>query len=157
LVGDRGAGKSTALGQLAQAGCVVLADDLVIWRHGEVLAGPRCVDLRPEAAEALGVGRHLGVIGSRERWRLDVVDAPSALAFAGLIQLRWGDKSELKVLNVQDRLKLVFANGALPIPMRPMPSALEVASHDAFSWTRPKDWGRSGDAIRLLLEGLPSL
>src|SRR6202041_3496235 len=54
LVGDKGAGKSTALAQLAAAGITVLADDLVICQKGTILAGPRSVDLRPEAALALG-------------------------------------------------------------------------------------------------------
>jgi len=154
LIGDKGAGKSTALGQLAGAGCHVLADDLVIWRRGEVLAGPRCVDLRPEAARELGVGRPLGVIGSRERWRLDLAEGPTVVAFGGLIRLQWGEELSLQPLDVQERLQLILLSGALPIPSRPSEAVLELASHTALSWTRPKSWARSDDATRVLLDGL---
>ena len=72
LLGDKGHGKSTTLGWLATAGVPVITDDLVVCDEGHVLAGPRCVrTCRPEPARWLEAGRDLGVIGTRERWRID--------------------------------------------------------------------------------------
>jgi hypothetical protein len=156
LLGDKGAGKSTTLGQLALAGCAVLADDLVIWRDGDVLVGPRCIDLRAEAAGVLGVGRPLGVVGTRERWRLDLPDAPAAVPLAGLIRLDWAEEATLRPLSVAERLTLVLASGALPIPVTPSVSAMELASSCVLSWSRPRDWDGSEDAIGVLLDCLGS-
>jgi hypothetical protein len=156
LLGDKGAGKSTTLGQLALAGCTVLADDLVIWRDGDVLVGPRCVDLRAEAAGVLGVGRPLGVIGTRERWRLDLPDAPAAVPLAGLIRLDWAQEASIRPLSVAESLTLVLANGALPIPIKPSASAMDLANSCVLSWSRPKEWDPSEDAIGVLLDSLAS-
>ena len=69
VVGVREAGKSSTLAQLALSGITVLCDDLLVLDGRTVLAGPRSVDLREDAAQRLGSGEAIGVTGARERWR----------------------------------------------------------------------------------------
>ena len=90
LLGDKGQGKSSTLGWLATPGVPIITDDLVVCDEGDVLAGPRCVDLRADPARHLNVGRDLGVIGTRERWRIDVPPCPSRSPLRGWIFLEWG-------------------------------------------------------------------
>jgi hypothetical protein len=156
LLGDKGRGKSTTLAELAIAGCAVLADDLVIWREGHLLAGPRGVDLRARAASVLGVARPLGIVGSRERWRLDLPDVPSAVTFAGLIRLEWGPEPKLRPLKLDERLSLVLASAPIPVARQATVATLDLAAGSGVAWTRPKDWSCLRDSVRMLLDGLPS-
>jgi hypothetical protein len=154
LVGDKGAGKSSTLGQLAKAGCPILSDDLVVCRRGSVLAGPRSVDLRPDAASALGAGRNIGVVGTRERWRLDVPDAPAATPLGGVVRLGWHDRTSMTRIPLEERLALVLSNGPLPIPPQPSSATLEFAGSPGFAWNRPRDWDLADEAVANLLDEL---
>jgi hypothetical protein len=156
LLGDKGMGKSTTLAELAIAGCAILADDLVIWSDGRILAGPRSVDLRAGAASVLRVARPLGVVGSRERWRLDLPDVPPAVTFAGLVRLEWGPEPTLRPLSLHERLSLVLASRPLPVPGQATVAALDLAAGSGLAWTRPKEWTCSRHSVRTLLDGLPS-
>ncbi|MFN2506155.1 MAG: hypothetical protein ABR540_18390 [Acidimicrobiales bacterium] len=50
ILGERGSGKSSTLAWLAAQGLGIVADDLLVVNEGNVAAGPRCIDLRPDAA-----------------------------------------------------------------------------------------------------------
>ena len=45
-------------------------------------AGPRSIDLRPDAAARLGLGESIGVVGARERWRLRAPPVTASCASA---------------------------------------------------------------------------
>ena len=47
VIGPKGAGKSTLLASLNDAGVPVVTDDVLVFRDGVAMAGPRCIDLRP--------------------------------------------------------------------------------------------------------------
>ena len=48
VIGDTADGKTTLLAGLALAGRSILSDDLIVLDGNRCLAGPRCLDLRPE-------------------------------------------------------------------------------------------------------------
>ena len=83
VLAAKGGGKSSLLAWLAMHGHPVLADDLLVTDGGTALAGPRCVDLRGDAAERLGSGEPLGVVGQRERWRMALGPVPPRCPCAG--------------------------------------------------------------------------
>ncbi len=65
----REAGTSSLLGHLAAKGVGIVVDDAVVDdEDGFVLAGPRCVDLHEGAADWLGQGKDIGMVGARRRW-----------------------------------------------------------------------------------------
>lgn len=78
VLGTKGDGKTSLLATLASMGVQVLADDvLIVDRDLQAFAGPRCIDLRREAALALGIGESIGVVGTRERWRAPWARCPA--------------------------------------------------------------------------------
>jgi hypothetical protein len=152
LVGDRGSGKSTTVAQLALEGIAIACDDLLVVEDIEVFAGPRSVDLRREAAEHLGVGDALGVVGARERWRLRVGAVPSSLPLAGWIFLAWGDRVETAQLGVADRLARLTAHRAVRVPS-PNPAALlDLAALPSWELSRPQGWASLPRAVEHLLD-----
>src|SRR5262249_44526789 len=94
VFGDQGDGKSSLLAALALAGHSVVADDVVVGIGDRVCAGPRSVDLREDAADALGAGEHIGLLGFRERWRVPLGPIDSELPLSGWIALEWGSDIE---------------------------------------------------------------
>jgi hypothetical protein len=115
LLGDREAGKSATLGRLMRAGYAVITDDVLIVDQTRVFAGPRAVDLREDAAEALG-GEELGIVGNRPRWRLRPEPSPPELPLAGLVWLEWGDSVRIEPLDAEQRLRALIASSALAPP-----------------------------------------
>jgi hypothetical protein len=98
----------------------------------------------------------LGFVGSRHRWRLDLPDAPPSVAFGGLIRAEWADRFSLRSLTATERIGLVLANGPLPIPARPGVASLDLAGGGGIAWARTKDWNRAREAVRCLLDALPT-
>jgi hypothetical protein len=156
LLGEKGLGKSSTLGWLARAGAAIVADDLMVWDHGMVLAGPRGVDLRPEPARRLGIGRDLGVVGTRERWRVDLSPCPPESPLRGWIFLDWGPEARVDRLGAAERLARLTKHRALSMPWTDPEALLELASRPALLWQRPHGWDEFDAAIDGLLAGLES-
>lgn len=150
LLGDKGQGKSTTLGWLATSGVPIVTDDLVICHNGDVLAGPRCVDLRGEPARKLRAGRYLGVVGTRERWRIDVPDCPPRSSLRGWIFLEWGSKIAVERLSPVERLSRLAQHRAIALPWEDPVALLDLATRPAFVWYRPKGWRGVEPAIARL-------
>ena len=104
VLGDKTAGKSTALAALALRGVPVVSDDVLVIDDGNVLAGPRSLDLREEAARRLGVGESMGRVGARERWRHRLGPVAPELPLRGWITLEWGDEIAVEPLAGAARL-----------------------------------------------------
>jgi hypothetical protein len=62
VLGERKAGKSSLLASLSLAGVPVVADDILVVDGTTTFAGPRSIDLRPDAAQRLGLGEEMGVM-----------------------------------------------------------------------------------------------
>ena len=137
IVGDREAGKSSTLASLAARGIPIVCDDMLVLRGRTALAGPRSIDLRRDAARALGLGDEIGVVGTRERWRLHVGPVEPELELCGWIFLEWGDELEMRPIPASERLeRLLEARGALLPPTEPS-ALLEFAGLPGFALRRP--------------------
>jgi hypothetical protein len=115
VLGTKGDGKSSLLAGLASSGVQVLADDvLIIDQSLNALAGPRCIDLRRGASQALGIGSSIGVVGTRERWRTLLPQVPSEVPLGGFVCLEWGEAAVSQV-SPGDRVRMLLASQALLI------------------------------------------
>ena len=151
LLGDKEHGKSTTLGWLAHAGVPIITDDLVVCDGDTVLAGPRCVDLRLEPARQLDTGRGLGVVGTRERWRVDLPNCPPSTPLRGWIFLEWGAGIAVDRLSPVERMSRLARHRAIAVPWDDPVTLLDLAARPAFVWTRPKGWRNIEPSIATLL------
>jgi hypothetical protein len=152
VAGDKGAGKSTTLGWLATRGIDVLSDDLLVVADGWVHAGPRCLDLRQEAAAHLGIGTCIGMIGDRERWRHDLPPTASIVRLGGWIYPAWGSRIQVSSVPPADRLGLLTQNLSLRVPPPSPADTLHTIALPTWQWTRPRDWATVDDSITALLD-----
>jgi hypothetical protein len=89
----------------------------VIGEQLQGFAGPRCIDLRRETASALGLGINLGVVGTRERWRLQLDPVAAEFPLIGWISLGWGKPTILGV-SMQQRISTLYECIALRVEQR---------------------------------------
>jgi hypothetical protein len=109
LLGDRGAGKSSLLAALAGAGHAVLTDDLLVTADGVALAGPRCVDLRPDMTGPAGVSGRTTPVRGDERERLVLGTVPAEVPLRGWILLSWRAGAGVSSLDAGERLTRLSA------------------------------------------------
>jgi hypothetical protein len=150
LLGDKDAGKSSTLATLLHKGHAVLSDDLLVLNRTELFCGPRCIDLRREAAEALG-GKAIGVVGDRLRWRLRPGAVPPSVNLGGLIHLEWGELLAVEPLGPEDRLDRVIRNTYFPPSPGDALALLELAGLPAWRLVRPRRIEALEPATALLL------
>jgi hypothetical protein len=156
VVGGRESGKSSLLHGLHVRSVAVLADDVAVVDAGQVLAGPRCLDLRRSAAEHFGAGRPIGQIGRRERWRVDLPPAPTSVPLAGWVALGWADDPDVVELAPPDRLRLLLGHRALRAPAVTPNRILELTAYPAVVVARPRRWNQFDRSLGVLLDRLAS-
>lgn len=155
VLGDRDAGKSSFLALLALAGIPVLCDDVLILEQDTALAGPRSIDLRASAARHLGVGEALGVVGTRERWRLSLAPVSAEVPLAGWVSLRWDEQAEVRRPRGSDRLRMLGAHrGSSLYPSNPA-SLIDLSGLPFLELCRPQRWDVAHEATHCLLDALP--
>jgi hypothetical protein len=140
LVGDRATGKSTTLAWLEREGVSVVCDDMLVLEGDSPFAGPRSVDLRRAAAERLGTGEPLGVLGERERWRMRLAPVGPLPRLRGLVHLAWGSETRARPLGVQRRVELLTANRGVRLPVVEPGALLDLASLPWYELERPQTW-----------------
>jgi hypothetical protein len=152
VAGTREAGKSTTLARLAARGHDVFADDVLIIDEGRAFAGPRAVDLRPDTAARLGIGRSLGVAGSRPRWRVGLPQCRAELPFRGWMFIEWAEQRHACRLRASECLGPL--GDALTVRLGPADPGglLDLAALPAWSVGRERDWDRLDDHVDHLLE-----
>jgi len=138
VTGAKGMGKSSTVAWLGAQGFPIVADDLLIIADGAVAAGPRCVDLRPDAAAHLGVGTNIGVVGARERWRAPLGGVAAETPLRGWIHLTWGDSVEIGPLRGSARLTALAASQALLVRGRDNPALIDLAGLPTWRFARPR-------------------
>ena len=154
LLGDKGAGKSSTLAHLALSGHTGLSDDVLVVRDGSAFVGPRCIDLRAEPARRLGAGVPLGVVGMRERFRLELGPAPSAVPLRGLVTLGWGDELAVELLQGSKRLLTLIPHRALLLESNAPADLLELSSLPFVEVRRPHGWRSLEETTERLLDAL---
>lgn len=140
FVGGRDVGKSSTIAWLALHGYDVLCDDVLVVANGQVLAGPRAVDLRQTAANELGAGERLGIVGGRERWRLMLGQVEPATPLRGWFFLGWGDELSARRLAPRERPAALAPHLSVRLPPRDPTTLLTLASLPAWELRRPRDW-----------------
>jgi hypothetical protein len=152
LVGARHAGKSSMLGWFAAQGYEIVCDDVLVIDDQSVFAGPRFVDLRPEAAQVLGTGDPIGLVGTRERWRLEVGPISAKLPLRGWIFLSWSSQVQVGRAPATQRLLTLKDQLSLFTTPRDPASLLDLASLPAWDLSRPLGWDSMAEAARRLLD-----
>jgi hypothetical protein len=140
LLGDKESGKSSTLGWLARHGAEILSDDILVIEDGELFAGPRCIDLRPEAAAVLG-GKDVGMLGNRVRWRLRSGEACSSAPLCGVVHLEWGDAIRVEQVDAAERLTGLIAGSVIRPGSGDAAPFLDLAALPTFRFVRPRDLG----------------
>ena len=155
VIGDKGAGKSSLLAALAQRGQPVAADDVAILdSDGAVLAGPRFIDLRAGAASQLGAGESIGVVGTRERFRMRLAGVDTATPLRGFVRLDWAEDAAVTRVPAARRVSELYANRIARLePADPAP-ILELSALPMLELRRPREWGDAEAAADLLMEAL---
>jgi hypothetical protein len=154
VLGVKGSGKTTTLAVLNDLGVPVLTDDLLIYRRGGALAGPRCVDLRREPAEFLAQGTDIGIVGTRRRWRVYLPPCAASVPLRGWLVPEWGDSERLDPVDPAERLRLLPGFRALRVPWENPQSLLEVATLPVLRWRRPRQLERVQAGVQSLLDRL---
>jgi hypothetical protein len=152
LVGDSQAGKSTLLAALWQAGCGILTDDILVLDDERAFTGARCVDLRPEAVELLGLADQVRQVRRGTAQRLPMPPMESTVPFRGWVFLERGAERRVVRLPAADCLARVaglrmWAN----VPTDPR-RLLRYAALPAFEVRRPITQPGSSPMVDELLE-----
>jgi hypothetical protein len=157
VLGRREAGKSSLLAEAVRRGIAVLADDLLVLEGQSVFAGPRSLDLREAAADHFDVGRPLGVVGQRERWRVELPPVPPSLPLVGWVFLRWGPAPRMEVLGLRDRLVRLASNRTVRVGSADPAPLLSLATLPAVQVTATKRWENLPGLFGSLLDTIAGL
>jgi hypothetical protein len=156
ILGDRQAGKSTALAWFHAHDMTVVTDDVLAVAGDLALGGPRCVDLRPEASVHFGTGRDLGIVGHRERMRIDLRQCPPEVPLGGWLLLEWGDECSLREVDGATMVRCLL--GSLAVNLAPDPvRILDLAALPARRFCRPRSWATLDESMQHLTDELTAL
>lgn len=157
VVGPKHAGKSTLLAGLANAGTPIVTDDVLVFGAGAALAGPRCIDLRPDMKR---FGRGTSVRPSDPRNRISLPPIAAEHPLAGLIHLEWSPaETAIEPIHHRDALKrLLMVRSENGWPRDPR-ALLELAALPTLCLRRPRSMKGLDASVALmrslLLDGAP--
>jgi hypothetical protein len=154
VLGAREMGKSSLLMSLHRAELTVLSDDLLVIDGAMAYSGPRCLDLRQSAAERFEEGTYLGVVGTRERWRVTLPPVASELPFGGWVLLDWADRIAVDQPATSVRLEALLAHTGITAPGVPTMGLLDLVAVPMLRLSRPRDWSWAAEALDRLLEAI---
>ncbi len=149
ITGDRGHGKSTLLAAAAAGGLGVVSDDLLVIDGTTAYAGPRCVDLREEAAAYLGLGTAIRSAG-RERHRVRLPPLPAEAPLRGWVMLSWGDEHSLVPVRPAEGLVRLGAQRMTQLHEVRPERLLDLAAMPIWELRRPRALGELGRSLELL-------
>jgi hypothetical protein len=136
VVGPKHAGKSTLLAGLSGAGIPIVTDDVLVFRAGAALAGPRCIDLRPDM-KRFGWGASVRPGDPRNRITLPPIAAEHPLA--GVIHLEWSPtRTAVEPIHHREALKRLLPVRSEKGWPRDPGALLELAALPTFRLTRPR-------------------
>jgi hypothetical protein len=153
VLGDRGAGKSSLLAALAVAGHDVVADDLLVLDGGDCFAGPRCVDLRPDAASELGL-HALPSVRSTRRRRLALAPCDGRFTVRGCVYLEWGERVAVEPLAPAEHLGVLTGQRRIAGLGANVQQLIGLSGLPAFRMRRPKALGSVHATREALVEAV---
>jgi hypothetical protein len=154
LLGEREVGKSSLLAAIAGLGVGVVTDDVLVLHNGRALAGPRCIDLRQQAAVGLGMGETIGRVGTRERWRIPLPPVDPELPLAGWITLEWSGETSFERVRPSERFPRLLDNLTVILDPPDPPAVLSLASLPMVTLRRPRRLDALTRTAELLLAHL---
>lgn len=154
MLGDRERGKTSALAWFSKSDYPVFADDVLVIRGGDALAGPRALDLRHPASRFFNMGHSIGVVGTRERWRHHLPPVPPELPFAGFVSLEWGPQVQVEEVSLPERLHRLGSAVAITAESHTGTSWLDLVASPMVMLKRPQRWDALDQAMAALLEAL---
>jgi hypothetical protein len=154
VLAGREGGKSSLLAVLAGRGCEIVADDMLIVAEAEtqprVFAGPRCIDLRPDAGARLGVAHS---VRRGEKRRMALPPAAAEHRLLGFVHLGWDDaRVAVRTLPVTEALGRLDAHAAGT--RAHIAAMLELAGLPHVALARPRDWEQADAAADALLAAI---
>lgn len=154
LLGEKDGGKSTTLAWLAaQHRVPVLSDDLVVLVRGDVLSGPRCLDLRAGSLIDPATFATRRAVRNAERLRITLPGAPLNVQLIATVVLRWGERTQLETPSAADRLRELLPHRMYRHRVAGDPEAiLELAALPMLILTRRRGMPGLCDATRLLAD-----
>jgi hypothetical protein len=150
ILGNKEDGKSTLLAWLARSEDVsVLVDDLLVIESGSVLAGPRCIDLRPGTAEIFDDAAGHSVVRDASRLRMELPPCSPAAPLGALVVLSWSqeDHVSLRRLTASEGMAAL-----LPHALNPGPNGrlLDLVNIPVWLLARPRTWSSLPQVADLL-------
>jgi hypothetical protein len=148
VIGPKGAGKSTLLASLNDVGVPIVTDDVLVFRDGAVMAGPRCIDLRPDAPR-FGLGVAVRPSDPRSRIALPPIAAEHPLA--GVVHLEWSSgETTTEPLDRREAIRrLLILRSEKGYPSDPR-ALLDLAMLPTVLLKRPRMLNRLDDAVALM-------
>lgn len=151
VLGDSGDGKSTLMAALALAGRPILVDDLLVTEANHCFAGPRCLDLRPESADALGIIEQTAVVRGTHRRRMTLSSVPAHAPLRGWVHLDWGEEISVRPLVAAELIeRLARHRRVLPLGVDPV-DLLDLGARPTLLLSRPQNWDALSEACQALL------
>jgi hypothetical protein len=151
VIGDKEGGKSSLLARLAVRGTPVVSDDLLVLAGRTALAGPRCVDLRADAAERLGLEGGTETVRDSERRRLPLGPVPLEIPLRGLFHLTWGASTSIGVVPPAERIALLASQRIVVRAGGDAVMMLDLAGLPVWRLERPRAWGSLDEAADRVL------
>ena len=156
FIGRKGMGKSTTLAWLASTGREVLTDDVLILNGRSAFTGPRCVDLRPEAAQHLADALPLIHVRQGQRDRVVLGPVRPEVELRGWVILQEADRVEVRTVPPSERIAAIAQHQVVRMAP-PDPKALvDLASLPVVRLCRPLRWDCLEEGVLRLLERLSS-
>lgn len=154
VIGASGSGKSSLLAALALAGCEVLADDLVVVEGSDCYAGPRCIDLKPDAVSTLPAGPELVSVRASERRRLVLAPCDGVMPIHGFVHLLWDDEVSVATQLPSRRFATLVDHRRVAALGADYAQLLDLAGLPMLCVRRPAARPALNQAAEVLLEAL---
>lgn len=154
VMGASSGGKSSLLARLALDGHDVLADDMVVLDGRQGFTGPRCVDLKPDAAARLGVESATLTVRSTQRRRLALGPADAVFPVSGFIYLAWGTETATSSVPPAQHLGWLVQHRRVAVLGLDPHEALDLAGLPALLLVRPRQWEAFDSAYQALMKAL---
>ena len=152
VIGPKEGGKSSLLATASLAGADVLCDDVAVVDDGRLLTGPRLVDLRAPAAQALDADTT--PVRDGERYRLRLAPTEAETVVAGVVHLAWDARIGIRRLSPAERLGLLAAAPIADLWLVEATWHLDLSSLPTLELTRPQRWSEVHRATLELLEAI---